>query len=146
MKLSALIQGKRTAISFCPATANLANVAKDDAKQVDILPRLAGLATLALATAGENEILNATLPTVATEEELMQMIRDAYTELDTLRDWTGWRQSLTTEQRRHIVAVETRIDTTYGSLDREGLAETLNMYRETCLQSRKSMGRMTTDG
>lgn len=199
MKLSALIQGKRTARSLRPATANLAKVAKDDTNMGDILPRLAGLATLALAPAGKSEILDdspflnsepikaaplappappahsaspappahsahcyschgsdfwnsastgdlicrkchppadpklerieAAFPTVATEEELMEMIRNTYAELDSLRDWTGWRKSLTGEQQRHLVGIETRIDATYAAFDRKALTMALSDYR-----------------
>lgn len=65
----------------------------------------------------------------ANEEELLDMVRVAYAELDALRDWTGWRKSLTEEQRRRIVAIETRIDATYAALDRKTLTMTLSDYK-----------------
>lgn len=64
----------------------------------------------------------------STEEELMDMIRHADVELNRVRDWTGWRQSLSVSELKRIREVEGLVDSTFGALDRQGLAQALADY------------------
>jgi hypothetical protein len=69
----------------------------------------------------------------ATEESLMQMVRDASADLDALRDWTDWRKALTPDRRQRLKEIESRIDSTYAELDRPGLSAALTEFRTLCL-------------
>lgn len=69
-----------------------------------------------------------------TEESLMQVVTDAFTELDALRDWSGWLKTLPPERRQQLKEIERRIDSTFGELDRPGLSASLTEYK-FCLTS-----------
>lgn len=58
MSLADLIKGKKTAITLPPANANPAKVAKVDPVLAVFEPKLAGLATLALAQSKQTDILD----------------------------------------------------------------------------------------
>lgn len=77
--------------------------------------------------------------TPATPEELHLLLGKALALIDLGgRPWSGWRRSLSEEQRQQLRRVEEKIDMAVLSIDRPGLLEALDEYRRLTLKEKKT--------
>lgn len=118
MSLADIVTGK---IFDSDANANRANRAK---KAPPDPPKLAELAPLALATPPEKKL-------EVDPGDLHRMIDRTLLEIDQARpDWTGWRRSLTPEQRDRMRDLEAEIDLAALAGDRRRLERALASYQD----------------
>jgi hypothetical protein len=65
--------------------------------------------------------------------DVHRLIADTLAQIDQARpDWSGWRESLTPEQRKQGQQIEARIDTATLAGDRPALLQALSDYRAHC--------------
>lgn len=73
----------------------------------------------------------------ATPGDLHRLIGETLAEIDRRgRPWTGWRKSLTEEQRETLLAIEKEIDAATLEGDRQRLMTALEAYRDFVLPRR----------
>ena len=80
---------------------------------------------------------------IDTPGDLHRLIGETLAEIDRQgRPWTGWRKSLTQEQRQRLKALEQEIDRAALAEDRRRLESALEAYRKFTLSRPDQAGRI----